>query len=92
MISGNSEDRNNLASLTLGEGASSFNSVTGDVACFNFSQDDDAVKEGLEVFALLLSSEDPNVCLGRDLAGLFIPPNGSKYSHEILSTSRSHMH
>lgn len=58
--------------------ATSNNTVLNDVTCFNFSQSDDAIKEGLEVFALLLSSADPNVCLGRDLALITIQPNGSK--------------
>ena len=57
--------------------ATSVNMVVNDVACFDFSQNDDSIKEGLEVLALLLSSEDPNVCLGRDLALVTILPNGS---------------
>ena len=65
-----------IADLTLGETASSFLSITNDLACFNYTHTEDQVKEGLEVFILSLSSTDPNVCLGRDTTLVRVPPNG----------------
>ena len=88
-ISGNFQPSSSFADLTLGEGASSNNTVTDDTACFYFNQTEDAIKEGLEVLAFLLSSEDPYVCLGRDLTLVTIPANGSEddnsYSSNFVS-------
>ncbi len=58
--------------------ASSFNTVEGDVDCFNFSQSEDGIKEGLQLFILRLNSSDPNVCLGRDLSLVNVLPNGGE--------------
>ena len=49
-----------------------------DVACFNFSQSEDDIKEGLEVVVLTLNTTDSAVCLGRDFSLVNIPPNGGK--------------
>ena len=67
-----------LANLVLGQDASSSNSVVGDVDCFNFSQSENGIKEGLEVFLLRLKSSDLNVCLGRDLTVVNVLPNGGE--------------
>lgn len=71
-----------ISTLTLGEEAGAFNTIEDDVTCFNFTQNEDAIKEGLEVLMLTLNSTDPAVCPGRDLSLIRIPPNGSK-SHTI---------
>ena len=65
-----------VANLALGEGANSFNTVDSDTACFNYTQTEDLVKEGLEVIVLSLDSTDPNVCFGRDSTLVRVPPNG----------------
>ena len=68
-----------IAELVIGKEASSFNTVDGDVACFNFSRSEDNVKEGLEVFVLSLKSMDVGVCPCRDYSLVHIPPNGGTY-------------
>ena len=76
-----------LDTLTLGEGASSSNTITDSRACLNYTQSDDQTKEGLELFVLSLKSEDPDVCLGQETTLVRIPPNGgmiavlSEYMH-----------
>ena len=75
-----------LASLVLGEGANFSNTVMGDMDCFNFSQGEDGIKEGLEVFLLRLNSSDPNVCLGRDLSIVNVLPNGGEVKLKLQHT------
>ena len=78
-----------LASLVLGEEADYSNTIVGDTDCFNFSQRDDGIKEGLEVFLLRLNSSDTNVCLGRDLSVVNVLANGGEdhvpNSHVVLN-------
>ena len=46
------------------------------VTCFNFSEAEDGIKEGLEIIFFSLRSSDPGVSLGRDLTVVQVPPNG----------------
>lgn len=65
-----------VAKLVVGEGASPFNTIVGDVVCFNVSRSDDGIKEGLEVTILTLTSDDDSVRLGRDFTLVNVLPNG----------------
>lgn len=51
------------------------------MACFDFNPREDNIKEDVEVISLLLNSTDPNVCLGRDITLVNIPPNGGDFKY-----------
>jgi hypothetical protein len=51
--------------------------------CFNLSVSEDLYKEAIEVFVLLLTTDDPCVCLGRDAALFTVQDNGGMYKHTL---------
>lgn len=68
--------RSFLTNLVIGEESSHNNTLSNVEACFNISQSEDGIKEGLEIVFLTLTTDDSGICLGRDLASVIIPQNG----------------
>ena len=62
--------------VILGQDANSSNQVESGSVCIDVSFEEDDIKEDDEIFALLMDSDDPCVCLGRDIADIRVLANG----------------
>lgn len=62
--------------VLVGEGASPGSPIPSGISCFNVTVNGDTLKEGAEVFALRLQSDDNCVCLGQSLALVHVQANG----------------